>query len=357
LLCAACTTHSLRGADPARPIELPADHGAHDDAQTEWWHFHGHLADDEGRRYDFLLVFVRQHTDLDRIALVPMRWFVDPYQQAWLTWTDRARGAFSRRDKYAWPDTWAADASSARLELRHDSWRAWQVDEGAVELRASTHDAELALKLEVDKPPVRMGRGGFVRFPPRSDHYYYSYPRMHASGSVVTDGERRAVQGLGWLKHEWGFLYSDLHSGWLWFGLQLSNSTEIVVALVYDLEWNLADGSFAVVIEPDGTKTSLALADLEVVQTGETWRSPETGTAYPTSWLLRLPGGRASLLLKAVVPGQEMVGMPANMWAGALDVRGTFDGQEVTGDCFSEHLGLDVPFGRSLFQSGRPTAP
>ena len=61
-----------------------------------------------------------------------------------------------------------------------------------------------------------------------------------------------------------------------------------------------------------------------------------------------------SLVLSATVAGQEMVVFPANLWAGGLTVEGMFDEQEVTGDCFTEIVGLDEPFGRSLFGSGRP---
>ncbi len=51
---------------------------------------------------------------------------------------------------------------------------------------------------------------------------------------------------------------------------------------------------------------------------------------------------------------QEMVVFPANLWAGGLTVEGVFDDQPVTGDCFTEMVGVDEPFGRSLLHTGRP---
>ena len=48
--------------------------------------------------------------------------------------------------------------------------------------------------------------------------------------------------------------------------------------------------------------------------------------------------------------------MPANLWAGSLSVEGTFDGADVTGDGFSEIAGMQQPFGRALFRSGRRAA-
>ena len=352
-LAAGCSRHTLRGADRQVGVRLPRDHAAHADAQTEWWHVHGHLADEEGRRYDFFLGFVRQHTDEDRLAFLPLRWLSDPVQVALFTLTDRAAGTFDQRDKVAWPDVWAAGADGDVLDLHHDSWWLVARPEGGMTLRAATGRSELQVVLEGGKPPARMGDDGYLHVPPDSSHYYYSLPRLDARGTVTIDGQERAVQGRAWFKHEWGFLYSDAYAGWLWLGLQLSNGKEVVVALIYDRQWNLAEGSFAVVVEPGGVVHPVGLTAVEVVDAGETWRSPQTRTAYPTRWIVRIPEREAWFVLQTPVPGQELMALPANLWAGALEVRGTIDGDEVTGDAFVELLGLDEPFGRSLFVSGR----
>jgi len=346
--------HTLRAADPRRPVELPRDHAAHGDAQTEWWHLHGHLVDDRGRRYDWFLAFIRQHTDHDSILHLPMHWFVDPFQVAYFAVTDRAAGSFRVREKHAWPDVWAASADGHRLALRHDSW--WvdgDRDGGGLRLHAATRRDRLDLRLRPLVPPARLGRGGYLYVPPHSSHYYYSVPRMTSAGTLEVDGERRPVTGLAWLKHEWGFLYSDQVAGFVWFGVQLSSGQELEIGLIYDRMWNLARGSFAVVEEADGAVTPIRLDALGVTQSGDTWRSRRTGTVYPIGWALEVPG-RGRLELRAVVPGQEMVVFPANLWAGTLAVTGDFDGAAVTGDCFTEVVGLDEPFGRGLFRSGKP---
>src|SRR5512137_1853155 len=180
-----------------------------------------------------------------------------------------------------------------------------------------------------------MGRRGFLHVPPRSSHYYYSIPRLAAEGTLTVDGQRRAVRGLGWLKHQWGFMYTDRVDGWTWLGVQLSSGHDLEIALIYDRQWNLHDGSFAVVEEPDGRVTALDLRKVGVVQTGEVWRSPRTRQVYPTGWVLEVPG-RGTLTLRAAVGAQEMVVFPANLWAGGLQVTGLFDGKRVTGDCFGE---------------------
>jgi len=353
LWASACSPHVLRAADPSRGVRLPEDHAAHGDAQTEWWHFHGHLTDAAGRRFDWFLGFVKQHTDLDRVAYLPVRWFVDPFYASYFTVTDRARGEFHVREKHSFPDTWTASARHDRLALRHDSWSATMTDGGVMEIRAATPQARLELELRPLKAAALVGKRGYLEVPPRSSHYYYSLPRLTASGTITIDGEKRKVRGLGFLKHEWGFLYTEHLDGWLWFGVQLSSGADLQIGLIFDREWNMAEGSFAVVQEIDGRLTPLDLRQVGVLESGATWRSPRTKTVYPVGWTLHLPG-RGTLTLRAPVEAQEMAVFPANMWAGGLEVAGIFDGQRVSGDCFAEVMGLSRPFGRSLLRSGKP---
>ncbi len=350
---AGCGSRPLRAADPSVGVSLPADHAAHGDAQTEWWHFHGHLVDAQGGHYDFFLGFVKQHTSRDRIAWLPVRWFVDPFQVAYFTITDRAHRKFRFREKHNFPDTWAASARGDRLALRHDSWKAVARKDGSIEIRAATRTEKLKLTLRATKPAALLGKKGYLRVPPRSSHYYYSMPRMAAEGTLRVGGSKHEVRGSAWLKHEWGFLYTPHLAGWIWFGVQLSSGKELEIGLIYDRSWNLAEGAFAVVEESDGRITNIPVRRLAVKQSGATWRSRRTHTVYPTGWILEIPE-RGVLVMDAVVPGQEMEVFPANLWAGALTVKGVFDDESVTGDCFAEVVGLDEPFGRALFRSGAP---
>ena len=352
LFCAGCC-HPLRGADPNVGIDLPKDHAAHNDAQTEWWHYHGHVVDDEGNKYDWFLGFVRQHTDHDKILFIPVRWFVDPFHVAYFTVTDRSAGKFSYREKHSYPDVWAAGTRSDRLSMHHDSWRADMQADGSIVVSARTDREQVKLSLRAAKPAALLGDNGYLHVPPRSSHYYYSVPRMTAEGTITIAGKSRAVRGAAWLKHEWGFLYTNHLRGWVWFGVQLSSGQELEIGLVFDHGWNLAEGAFAVVEEKDGRVTKLPIRELGVKESGATWRSKRTNMVYPTGWVLEIPG-RGTLVMEAVVDAQEMVVFPANMWAGTLTVEGVFDDEPVTGDCFCEVVGLDKPFGRSLLKSGRP---
>lgn len=350
----ACAGHPLRGADPDRRIVLPRDDAAHDDAQTEFWHFHGHVRDAEGRVYDWFLAFIQQHTDLDRVLALPVGWFVDPFQVAYFTVTDRSGGTFFARERHNFPDTWAAHAASDRLALRHGGWSAISEDGQEIVLDASSLGGGINLRLRPEKQPSFAGGAGYLYVPPRSSTHYYSRPRMTATGTLTVSGESRRVAGLGWFKHQWGFMYDERLKGWVWFGVQLSSGQEIEIGVIFEEDQRIAQGSFAMIQEQDGTLTQLDLRSVGIVESGEVWRSPRTDTVYPIGWTLVLPE-RGTLRLKAAVPDQEMVVFPANLWAGGLAVSGIFDGERVSGHCFAEVVGSDEPFGRTLIASGKPS--
>ncbi|MHB8875857.1 MAG: lipocalin-like domain-containing protein [Myxococcaceae bacterium] len=351
LLSAGCARHALQRAPEVADIQLPRDHGAHL-SQTEWWHFHGHLTDKRGRQYDFFLGFVRWHTDEDRFLFFPVRFAVDPGQLAVFSVTDREAGRFHEREKYAYPDVWAASAAAGKLELRHDEWSARGSPEG-MRLYASTGGAELELTLGDGKPLVREGRDGLFDVPP-TPHLFYTLPRMPAAGHLTLDGERLEVSGLAWVKHEWGYLYAERLAGWVWFGVQLDSGEELQVGLLRDREWQEVEGSFAEVIDKDGVARRLDLSGVGVVQTGEVWTSPRTGVTWPIRWTLELPERRGSLVLSTTVPGQELWAFPSPIWAGSLEVKGTLDGRPVKGQAMAEIFGLEQPFLRRFYTSGAP---
>lgn len=353
LLLSGCARHALVGAPAVADIRFPRDHGAHA-SQTEWWHFHGHLTDTKGRLHDFFLGFVRWHTDEDRVLFVPIRFVVDPGQAALFCLTDREARKYRSREKYAFPDVWAASAADSYLALRHDDWSVTATPAG-MHLVASANGADLELMLGDGKPVVLEGKDGLFEVPP---HLFYTLPRLPAVGTLTLDGERLEVRGEAWVKHEWGslFSYADDVAGWVWFGVQLDDGTDLQIGLIKDRAWQPKAGSFAEVIDATGAVQRLELTQVGVVQTGETWTSERSGITWPVHWRLELPERRGSLELSTTVPGQELFSFPSPIWAGSLEVHGTLDGHAVRGNAMAEVFGLEQPFFRSFYRPGAPQA-
>jgi predicted secreted hydrolase len=352
LFSLACSRHALRPADPGRTLEFPRDDAAHAEAQTEFFHWHGHVADAQGRRYDFFLGTIRQHTDFDRVAIVPVRFFVDPFYDSFFAFTDRAAGRYQFRSKRAFPDLWTASASEERLSVRHGSWRV-EASPGGMEVAAGAPDGKVKLRLSPQKRPSLRGGNGFYAIPPASSNHYYSYTRLAAEGEVVVDGETRPVTGAAWFKHMWGPLYDDDVRGWAWFAVQLDGGAELEMALVFDRDWTMRPESFASLVEEGGSARDLTLSQVGVHETGATWHSPRSGATWPVGWAIDIPE-RGRLELSTTVPAQEIVSFPAPFWVGTLEATGTFDGKDVRGDAFAELVGWADPVGRFLYVTGKP---
>ncbi len=47
-------------AEGPRPLAFPADHGPHEDYQTEWWYYTGNLTADTGEHFGYQLTFFRR---------------------------------------------------------------------------------------------------------------------------------------------------------------------------------------------------------------------------------------------------------------------------------------------------------
>ena len=53
--------------------------------------------------------------------------------------------------------------------------------------------------------------------------YYYSWPDLAVTGSLVIDGRAYDVEGTGWFDHQWGALSGAVDLGGDWFALQLDD--------------------------------------------------------------------------------------------------------------------------------------
>src|SRR5690349_17973622 len=88
---------TLRDGTEFNPVELPRDLYAHQNAQTEWWYYTGHLETTSGKHFGFEFVFFKRRTDLDKFSLVPLRLLGNPIYFAHFALTDHE----DRKFRYA----------------------------------------------------------------------------------------------------------------------------------------------------------------------------------------------------------------------------------------------------------------
>src|SRR4051812_11149266 len=155
---------TLRDGTEHAGVELPRDLYAHQNAQTEWWYYTGHMQTSSGRRFGFELVFFKRRTDLDRFGVVPLRLIANPLYLAHFAITDESRQRFRYEHRKSTGGAFdlRAEASDERYYLRLGNWTVREAEDGAHHLLRATLGEDLIFeaRLKNMKPHVLNGHEG-----------------------------------------------------------------------------------------------------------------------------------------------------------------------------------------------------
>ncbi len=343
-----CATTSLKPVPADARVFLPDDHGPHADAQTEWWHLHADARDVEtGEPLHVFAGFVVQRTDLDRVAGLPVAPVVNPYHLAYLQVVDA--GGTARGARYGWPVLRKPRFAGSGLDLRQGGWRIAR-DGGSVSLEASAGGTRIALRADAAQPATLPSSGAAVELAPGTRHLWYQEEGMRVSGRWQQGRRVRWVEGTGFFKHQWGRLYTDDVTGFVWLSGDLEDGRSFVVVRVFRTD--VAPTLLAWVSDRGGAPVPLDVDAIELTPEA-TWRSPATGRRWPVAW--SLTGAGFDLVVRSVHDAQELAVFPGPMHVGPARATGTVDGAAVDGVVFVEQVGgpKDHPL-RFLFRSEAP---
>lgn len=207
----------------------------------------------------------------------------------------------------------------------------WTLKQTDVSYRLTAGPLNLTLtplKAPVVHPPGYSGTAEVGRL------YYQSVTRLAVSGTVEVAGQAREARGTVWLDHQWGDQTPGRQALWDWFGVHLSDGSDLMVYRVRDVQGRVvqvagsrvgADGVARVV--PDMTMTP-----------GRTWRSP-SGRDYVLEWTVQAPS--LTLTLKPLRDSQELLSKTTSVayWEGPVEGQGTADGVAVTAQGMGEFVG------------------
>ncbi|CAN5766079.1 hypothetical protein BH24CHL5_BH24CHL5_06060 [soil metagenome] len=332
------TPTPVRPDDP-QPVILPRDEAAHE-RLTEWWYYTGHLVADDGREFGFEFVIFRAER-----GSFPVSW------ASHLALTDEAGGRFvydqrseigPQVDLGAGPgfDLAIRGGADTGLISAAPPWRMSGLG-GSDTLVATTEEFAFELALAATRAePVLHDGDGWIDFGPAGSSYYYSWPRMDASGTLTYEGAQLSVTGIAWFDHQWGDFIAVGGGGWDWFAVNLADGTDLTLSLV-----RAADGSYPLVygtlVQPDGTVEHLARDAFSLTPNG-TWTSPLTGATYPAGWRIELPAEELVIDLAPTVAEQELDTRPTTgvvYWEGSQSVSATRAGAAVEGEAYVELTG------------------
>jgi predicted secreted hydrolase len=316
---------NFKKVQPGQTIKLPEDHAAHPDYRSEWWYLTGNLKDEQGREYGMQWTLFRQAIEQELRTSNP--WLTPQLWLAQFAITDLDRGTHQQDERASRQGPGLAGASGGEYWLRE--WRL--ASQGAAlfpaTLKVQSKIGELNLTVSAAKPLVLQGKAGYSEKSPGNASFYYSYPRLNLSGTLIRDGETRTVTGQGWFDHEWSSsVLAEWQSGWDWFSLQLADGRELMLFRLRTKAGranpeNQPENRYGILIEQDGSSRVLA-PDAIRLTPGNTWRGPK-GQAYPVEWQLEAAG--MTLAIKARQPNQAMTGR-FDYWEGAVTVSGDAKG-------------------------------
>jgi predicted secreted hydrolase len=233
-----------------------------------------------------------------------------------------------------------AGAQAAPYEVWLDDWSVQEVRPGTVRLRAAQDGLALDLLLAERKGPILNGDRGYSQKGPDPGNasYYYSLTRLETSGTVQAGGRSFDVSGWSWMDHEWST--SSLSAGqvgWDWFSIQLDDGSELMVFQLRREDGSVDPFSSGTLIAADGTARRLDRGDFDI-QVLDTWRSPQSGAAYPSGWTVSVPSAGLTLDIEPFLANQEL-SVSYAYWEGAVRVRGTRSDRPVTGSGYVELTG------------------
>lgn len=322
-----------------RPRLLVPLLAAHEEQESEWWYYHGHLVS-PSRRFAFHLAFFRFRIDDIRLGgVIPLKLAAEHFRVAHFAVTELDGGRFH----YGFTRSLHGDAGAST-----DRYRTWIQDWSAEEtpaghhLRASLEQVQMDLIATPLKPALRRLWNAQTPQPMRPYTGEFCLTRMNATGCLRIEGENFPVNGSAWMDREFGdFPLKHEIRGWDWFGMQFENGTELRLYQINQLDHAADPSSSLAFIDVSGKPTWLAAHEFSVVSQGH-WTSPRTGIAYPTDWLVTVPQLGAILQLRACVRCSELDTRGSGnviYWEGPAQVTGQMQGAAVSGQAFVELVG------------------
>ncbi|MCB0277061.1 MAG: carotenoid 1,2-hydratase, partial [Calditrichaeota bacterium] len=335
----------LKALQP-RTFSFPGDLGPHPGFKTEWWYYTGNLTADNGRRFGYQFTIFRS-------ALMPpsqvensrpSQWAASQLYLGHFALSDLESGTFYSFEKISREALGLAGARAFPFRVWVENWITEAPVHAAGEvipplrIEAAEGPVQLKLDLQSRKPVVLQGDRGLS---PKSNRpgnasYYYSLTRLESAGEIRIGEERFTVSGLSWMDREWSTSALDSNqTGWDWFSLQLSDSSDLMVFQLRDHagEQDFAKGSL---VRPSGEVLPLQQSEIRLYPR-RWWQSP-AGVRYPVAWDLQIPAHHLDLRLEAAMDNQELA-VSIRYWEGAVDITGEQGGRAVSGRGYLEMTG------------------
>lgn len=319
-LCLSCGSTGESQLYGSPQVSFPRDEGSHPDSLVEWWYLNARLQDSQGNEYTAMVAYFTPAMRIISISDLETETF---YQDA-----PKFSDLFSTTKNY----------TEGSLDLRwgeNDRWYRTESDSLSYRLKSKGENIGLDLDIVSEKPPLMVGGDGLVEWT-ESSTYYYSLTRLQVKGQLEFAGKVVAVEGTGWMDHQW--MEETLQNGWDWFSIQLDDDTDIICWQIVNSDGLIQSRDLTIMFSDESIYHTIDL-DIDKVSS---WTSPETGELYGTAWSITEAGHDMYLEVTAQYSEQEILMftdqplMSWQFWEGGVIVSGEMDGNDVSGIGYAE---------------------
>ncbi len=331
---------NFKKAVESRSFIFPEDFGAHPEFLTEWWYYTGNLLTEDGRHFGYQLTFFRRAISDELEITVELEWASNQVYLAHFAVTDTYRNQHYVFDEISRGAAGIAGTSIEPLfSIWLKDWEIIQIDDNLFQMKAGTEVVEIDLILKDIKGISLHGKQGLSQKggDVGNASYYFSQTRLETYGRLRVGDERFTVNGFSWMDHEFGTSTLGIEQvGWDWFSIQLDNDTELMLFQIRQLDGTISQFSSGTIIYRDGSTENLARSDFKI-DVLNTWQMDDRIT-YPIQWKVLIERLDLEIEIIPVIDDQEM-DLFFRYWEGAVQVNGTFNGDDVSGYGYVELTG------------------
>jgi predicted secreted hydrolase len=351
----------FKRAVAGKVFSFPQDHFSHPEFKTEWWYYSGHLQsqDKDKKSYGYQLTFFR--TGLKReVKNQKSKWAIQDLFFAHLALTDESKKDFEYREKISRGSL--GEAGALPYSPGERNFRAW-IEDWSVQLKgplmqnhllkAGDRNFGIELFLIPQKNPVIHGQSGISQKAEGEGYasHYYSITHLKTEGRIFLREKEVPVQGISWMDHEFGSnQLREYQVGWDWFSIQLDNGVDLMFYQIRHRDGKTDPYSSGTIIIPDGRYQYLPKKEFQIDVLNQ-WKSPKSGTIYPSGWRVKVPDHQIELTLTPTVKNQELITRESTQvtyWEGSVRVNGKYQGQSIKGMGYAELTGYGKPFTKGI---------
>lgn len=301
------------------PLRFPRDHGAHPMFRSEWWYVNAVLASADGREFGVQFTLFRQGLEPRRNGAA------EEGAAAWrsgqvymghaaVSNLERERHLHAERASRGHPAL--AGVQTSPFAATIEGWRLASTGADFLPLRMAADAEQFAFDLALAGPApiVTQGGGGLSAKGPDNASYYYSVPRMAASGQLNVDGSEHQVTGDAWLDHEWSTsVLAPEYAGWDWMALRLDDGRDLMAFQMRRRDGAASGYDAGVLLDAAGGAKILGAADFAL-------RPLRHWQEWPVAWRFELEGEAAAWRVRAAFADQLME-TSVRYWEGVAVVE------------------------------------